>query len=340
MHKRRERYSGKYPKKFALKYKELAKDTDQLEKVKNKGMTPAGTHIPIMVNEIMEVLDIQPNQFGIDATLGFGGHSLEILKRLNHTGHLYSLDIDSIEILKTKKRLFEQGFCESDLTIKHINFKDIDQVLEKDVLADFLMADLGVSSMQIDNPERGFTFKEDGPLDLRLDQATGITASELLMNLTKQEIIQMLETNSDEPYALEIANKIVENKSKGVIHSTKQLYYIIKDALIFLPKEDRQDTIKKTTQRVFQALRIDVNSEMDVLTMFLEKLPFVMKSGGKLAILTFHSGEDRLVKKAFKHYLEIGIFKEISRSVLTPSKDEVFQNPRSRSAKLRWAIVA
>lgn len=340
-HKRRIRYSGKYPKKFEEKYKELnpEKYEDTIEKIIQKGNTPAGMHIPIMVNEIMDFFDIKEGQIGIDATLGYGGHTKVMLEKLSHTGHIYGLDIDKVEIEKTKDRLFSYGYTEKDITIKNMNFKDLDQVIPNDGRCDFILADLGISSMQVDNPERGFSFKHDGPLDLRLNPLKGETACELLMRLTKQDIEQILFENSDEPYAKEVAQKICEKKSYGPIDSTKKLYEIIKETLSFLPKNKREDDIKKTAQRVFQALRIEVNSEFEVLNDFLYALPYVVKPKGKIAILTFHSGEDRLVKKAFKNYLNSGVFGEISENVIRPTTEEIYNNPRAKSTKFRWAIM-
>lgn len=340
-HQRRKRYSGKYPKKYEEKYKELNPDkySETITKVISKGNTPAGMHIPIMVQEIVDFLDIKKGQIGLDATLGYGGHTKVMLEKLNHTGHLYALDIDQIEINKTRERLESYGYLESDITIKNINFRNLDEALPLEVKCDFLLADLGISSMQVDNPERGFSYKHEGPLDLRLNPLQGDPASVLLMQLNKNELAQILVKNSDEPYAMEISTKICEKKSYGVIDTTSKLFETIKEALSFLPKALRESEIKKSSQRVFQALRIEINHEFEALEDFLFKLPFVMKSGGKIAILTFHSGEDRLVKKAFKDYLNEGIFSDICENVIRPSKEEVYNNPRAKSTKFRWAIM-
>jgi len=198
-----------------------------------------------------------------------------------------------------------------------------------------------VSSMQIDNPERGFTFKQDGPLDLRLDPTAGITAAERLRELDEEELAAMLVENADEPHAERIARAITKVFQKGgSIDTTRQLYTVIEGALAFLPAVERAETVKKSCQRTFQALRIDVNSEFEVLYAFLDKLPQVMASGGRVAVLTFHSGEDRLVKKAFKQYLRQGICTEICEEVIRPSAQECFRNPRAKSTKMRWAIFA
>ena len=342
-HKRRVRYSGTHPKKFSEKYKEHnpEKYKDTIEKVISKGSTPAGMHISIMVDEILEVLKIQPGEKGLDATLGYGGHSSKMLEALKGEGHLYSLDIDPIEIVKTKARLEAKGYGEDILTFIRTNFRNIDEVAGEHGKFNFLMADLGVSSMQIDNPERGFTYKHEGPLDLRLDPTKGVSAAERLKELTADEIEGMLIENSDEPYAAEITAVIMsERRKKHEIATTKDLYRVIETALSFIPEKDRKEAVKKSCQRTFQALRIDVNSEFEVLEEFLQKLPTVMESGGRIAILTFHSGEDRLVKQYFKLHQKDGLYSEISKDVIRPSAEECARNGRARSTKLRWAIKA
>lgn len=340
-HKRRIRYKGTHPRKFEEKYKELdpEKYKDDVEKIIKSGKTPAGMHISICVNEILDFLQIKPGQVGYDATLGYGGHTQKMLECLDGRGHIYATDVDPIESEKTKARLASLGYGEEILTIKRMNFADIDKVAPGEKF-DFVLADLGVSSMQIDNPERGFTFKADGPLDLRLDPTSGVTAAERLKELSYNEIAGMLVENSDEPYAERIAREIRRVLNKGdKIETTKQLYAVIAQALSFLPEKERKDAVKKSCQRTFQALRIDVNSEFEVLYAFLDKLPGVMKSGGRIAILTFHSGEDRLVKKAFKEGLRNGVYEDAARDVIRPSAEECFNNPRAHSTKMRWAIV-
>ncbi len=341
-HKRRVRYKGTHPKKFSEKYKEQnpEKYADTIEKVIKKGSTPAGMHISIMVQEILDFLQIRPGQQGLDATLGYGGHSTEMLKCLQGQGHLYALDVDPIEIVKTRERLAARGFGEDILTIKQINFANIDQVAQEAGKFDFVLADLGVSSMQIDNPERGFTYKVEGPLDLRLDPQKGESAAERLRGMDFEEIVGMLAENSDEPYAEEIAEEILKKERRGGIHTTTELREVIEKALSFLPAKEQKEAIKKSCARVFQALRIDVNSEFEVLYSFLEKLPGILKPGGRAAILTFHSGEDRLVKKAFKEGCREGLYEECSKDVIRPSAEECSRNPRARSTKMRWAIKA
>ena len=340
-HKRRVRYSGTHPRNYKEKYKELnpEKYADTISKVIKKGGTPAGMHISICVNEILDFFDIQPGQQGLDATLGYGGHTSKMLEKLQGEGHIYGLDVDPIESAKTKKRLEEKGFGPDILTVKLENFANIDKVAEEAGKFDFVLADLGVSSMQIDNPERGFTYKYDGPLDLRLNPHKGISAAQRLENIREDELEGMFIENSDEPYAAEIAKAIVERNRKGQkITTTLMLKDVIEEALSFIPQKERKEAVKKSCARTFQALRIDVNNEFEVLYDFLEKLPDAMAPGGRVAILTFHSGEDRLVKKAFKALYKQGIFSEIAKDVIRPSAEECNMNPRARSTKMRWAI--
>lgn len=343
VHKRRVRYKGTHPRSYKEKYKELnpEKYADTIDKVIRKGSTPAGMHISIMVKEILDFLQIKPGQKGLDATLGYGGHSREMLKCLNGEGHLYSLDIDPIEIVKTKKRLQDAGFGEDILTVIQKNFAYIDEVAAEYGPFDFLMADLGVSSMQIDNPDRGFSYKFDGPLDLRLNPESGQSAAERLRSVTPDELEGMLIENSDEPYAAEITKEVFKEFRKGnKIETTKRLAEVIEQALVIVPEKERKEAVKKSCQRTFQALRIDVNSEFEVLEAFLEKLPDVMAPGGRIAILTFHSGEDRLVKKSFKRLQKAGVYSEVATDVVRPSAEECAKNGRARSTKMRWAVKA
>ena len=341
-HKRRVRYRGTHPRNFQEKYKELnpEKYREDVEKIIRSGKTPAGMHISIMVEEILDFLQIQPGQVGYDATLGYGGHTRKMLEQLQGQGHLYATDVDPVESEKTRRRLADLGYGPEILTIRRMNFAQVDQVAPGEKF-DFVLADLGVSSMQIDDPERGFTFKQDGPLDLRLDPTSGVTAAQRLRELSGEEIEAMLVENSDEPYAREIARGVMAVfKSGGAIDTTRQLAAVVEEALAFLPAKERKEAVRKSCQRTFQALRIDVNSEFEVLYDFLEKLPGVLKPGGRAAILTFHSGEDRLVKQAFRQGLRDGTYSDAAREVIRPSAQECFQNPRAHSTKMRWAVKA
>lgn len=340
-HKRRVRYKGTHPKRFEEKYKELnpEKYADTVAHVMEKGGTPAGMHISIMVGEILDILKIQPGEKGLDATLGYGGHTRAMLEQLKGQGHIYGLDVDPIESAKTKKRLEALGYGEEIMTVRQMNFADIDKLAEETGPFDFVLADLGVSSMQIDNPERGFSYKFDGPLDLRLNPQAGISAAERLKTIGREELAGMLLENSDEPYAEEIAREITGAIRRGEkAETTKQVRELIEKALAFLPEKDRKEAVKKACARTFQALRIDVNNEFEVLYAFLDKLPHVLAPGGRAAILTFHSGEDRMVKKSFKQYQREGLYSRIAEDVIRPSAEECVRNSRARSTKLRWAV--
>ena len=340
-HKRRVRYSGTHPRNYKEKYKELnpEKYADTISKVIQKGGTPAGMHISICVQEILDFFDIQPGQQGLDATLGYGGHTSKMLEKLQGEGHIYGLDVDPIESAKTKKRLEEKGFGSDILTVKLENFANIDKVAKEAGKFDFVLADLGVSSMQIDNPERGFTYKADGPLDLRLNPEKGISAAERLKQMDMEEIAGMFVENSDEPYAEEIAREIAKrNRKRQYIGTTTGLKEVIETTLSFIPEKERKEAVKKSCQRCFQALRIDVNQEFEVLESFLTKLPGILAPGGRAAILTFHSGEDRLVKYYFKEGKKDGLYSDVANDVIRPSAEECQRNPRARSTKMRWAI--
>jgi len=342
-HKRRVRYKGTHPRNYKEKYKEHQPEKygDTIDRVIQKGSTPAGMHISICVEEILEFLQIKPGMKGLDATLGYGGHSSKMLECLKSDGHLYALDIDPIELPKTRERLLNKGFGPEILTIKQLNFADIDKVIEESGPLDFILADLGVSSMQIDNPDRGFSYKTEGPLDLRLDPKNGISAAERLRKISQPELEGMLIENADEPYANEISKLIISELKKGKkINTTTELQQVIEKALDFLPEKDKKEAVKKSCQRSFQALRIDVNEEFEVLYQFLEKLPDALAPGGRVAILSFHSGEDRLVKKSFKRLLKQGVYSEIAPTIIRPSAEECFKNSRAKSTKMRWAIKA
>ena len=253
--------------------------------------------------------------------------------------HISIMVREIIDFLQIKPG--QTGFGEDILTIRLQNFCTIDEIAKEAGGFDFVLADLGVSSMQIDNPDRGFSFKVDGPLDLRLNPEKGISAAERLAQIDEDELAGMLWENSDEPYAEELAHAIVTERKHGKpIDTTTRLREVIEETLSFLPEKEKKDTVKKTCQRTFQALRIDVNNEFEVLYEFMEKLPGALKPGGRAAILTFHSGEDKLVKKALKQGYKEGIYSEIANDVVRPSAEECAQNGRARSTKMRWAVRA
>lgn len=343
-HKRRPRYAGTHPRRFEQKYKELdpAQHADEVRKVLQRGQTPAGMHRPICVAEILDILDPQPGQVGLDATLGFGGHAQELLARLAPGGRLFALDVDPLELPRTEARLRGLGFDASALVVRRMNFAELPTLLpEAGGGFDFVLADLGVSSMQIDNPARGFSFKVDGPLDLRLDPGSGASASELLQSVTRQGLRELLIENADEPFAVPLAAAL----QGQYLETTAQLAALVRRTLAQalprgMPQAEREAQTKKALQRSFQALRIAVNDEFGVLDRFLELLPGCLKPLGRVAILSFHSGEDRRVKKAFQAGARAGIYARVAPDPMRASFDEQRANPRSSSAKLRWAVKA
>ena len=338
-YKRRPRYAGKHPRKFSEKYKEHApeKYPETLQKVIESGKTPAGTHRPIMVPELLNVLGPRPGMTAVDATLGYGGHTMELLKRIQPGGRLIALDTDPIELPKTEARLRAAGFGVDILTVVHSNFAGLSRVLATQGVggADIILADLGLSSMQIDNPERGFTFKFDGPLDLRMNPNKGRSAANLLADVNVTGLEELLRENADEPRAQLLAKAIVEAQRKTPIKTTRQLGEVVRTAY-----DARREETDATNRRVLQALRIEVNDEFSALETFLRFLPQCLKPGGRVAILTFHSGEDRRVKRFFDEGLRSGEYAEISRGVMRPEPVELRANPRSAPAKLRWAVKA
>jgi 16S rRNA (cytosine1402-N4)-methyltransferase len=330
-HKRRKRYSGKNPRRFEDKYKEHGGDAETMAKVLAAGKTPAGTHRPIMVAEILSVLAPQTGEVAADCTLGHGGHTQEILTRLAPDGKLLGLDADPIELPKTEARLRALGFSDAVFTAHRSNFAGLPQILAAQNLSgvDLILADLGMSSMQIDDPTRGFSVKLDGPLDMRMNPQRGQPASAWLQKIKPEALVEVLENCSDEPNAAQLA-PVLAGKT---FSSTLQLASAVRAAL---PRLGREDT-ELTVRRVFQALRIAVNDEFSALETFLRNLPQCLNPGGRAAILTFHSGEDRRVKKSFEANYVNGVYSEISREVMRPTTAEQHANPRSASAKLRWA---
>ncbi len=330
-HKRRKRYSGKNPRRFDEKYKEHGHDPETIAKVIASGKTPVGTHRPIMVAEILNVLAPQPGEIAVDCTLGYGGHTQEILPKLLPGGKLLGLDADPIELPKTEARLRAAGFDESVFTAHRSNFAGLPQVLATQNIsgADVILADLGVSSMQIDDPARGFSVKLDGPLDMRMNPQRGQPASALLQKTSPAALVEMLVDFSDEPNAATLS-PVLAGKHFA---STLALATTIRAALPRLG----QDAADLAVRRVFQALRIAVNDEFSALDTFLRQLPASLNPGGRVAILTFHSGEDRRVKKSFAAHFSAGLYSEISDEVIRPTAAEQHSNSRSAPAKLRWA---
>ena len=361
-HRRRPRYAGKNPRRFEEKYKERDPQRygETVAKVLASGKTPAGTHRPIMVAEILEALAPRPGELAVDCTLGYGGHAQEILVRLQPGGRLVGLDADPIELPKTEARLRAAGFGPEMLTVVRSNFAGLPKVLAEigarlwlqtqpqragnderaaadaphtaALQADCILADLGVSSMQLDDPARGFSTKGDGPLDMRMNPQRGFPASALLEKTSPGALAKLLVENADEPRATELADAIAGCR----FATTRELADAIRAASPRWKKAESDLTVR----RVFQALRIAVNDEFSALDTLLRYLPACLNAGGRVAILTFHSGEDRRVKKAFELGLRDGIYVEIAREVIRPTPEERRNNPRSSPAKLRWARKA
>jgi len=331
-HRRRPRYKGKNPRQFDEKYKERdpGKYGDTVAKVLASGKTPAGAHRPIMVGEILAQLALQPGNVVADCTLGYGGHSEAILRRIIPGSRLLGLDQDPIELPKTEARLRGLGFGVEQFTAYRTNFAGLPKVLAAESLpgVDCILADLGVSSMQIDDPVRGFSMKLDGPLDMRMNPQRGESAARLLEKTDAAILSHLLRENADEPHAEPIACALAGHK----FDSTMALANAIRAAL------PQVKDVDLSVRRVFQALRISVNSEFSALDTFLRNLHSCLNPGGRVAILTFHSGEDRRVKKAFAAGLRDGLYAAISDEVIRPTSQERHANPRSISAKLRWAL--
>ncbi len=339
--KRRPRYGGTHPRSFQEKYKELDPNRyrSEIQKIVEAGKTPAGSHRPVCLNEILKILAPKPGDLAIDATVGYGGHALEILNRITPGGQLIGFDLDRDELCKTENRIRAAGFLTDSFVSFRANYSHIPQMLSslKNKKAQLLIADLGLSSMQIDNPARGFSYKVAGPLDMRLDPKGDRSATQLLRSVSERALGKILEKNGDEIFAVEIAKAIMERQRKRPIQTTDALVEAIQSGLNTLPPKMQKLVDDKSTRRCFQALRIAVNEEFRSLDLFLKNIPSILAPGGKVAILTFHSGEDRRVKKAFQGGHRAGIYFDIANEIIRPSPEEIYSNPRAKSAKLRWA---
>jgi 16S rRNA (cytosine1402-N4)-methyltransferase len=336
-HQRRPRYRGTHPRRYGEKYKELAPERypDLVAHVRERGQTPAGQHVPILVDESLAVLAPQPGERGVDATLGWGGHAERLLKRISPGGQLLGIDADPIELSKTEARLRRLGVDETALLVRRTNFAGIRAVMDEVGWhdgADFIIADLGVSSMQIDDPARGFSFKVDGPLDMRMNQKRGLSAAEWLERASLETLAAAIDADADEPHARQIATALVAER--GALTTTRALARAVRDALAGRVSGEDADL---SVRRVFQTLRIEVNDEFGVLEALLRQLPGCLRTGGRAVVITFHSGEDRRVKKAFARGERDGVYASISQEVIRASPAEQRLNPRSRSAKLRHA---
>ena len=339
--KRRARYRGKNPRHFHERYKELQPERypDDVAKVISGGKTPAGTHRPVMMAEILSALGPRPGEVAVDCTLGYGGHARALLEAIQPGGRLLGLDADPIELPRTEARLRGLGLPPDSIVLRRMNFAGLPRFLAAEAPegTDLILADLGLSSMQIDDPARGFSFKIAGPLDMRMDPSRGKAASALLSELGESGLARILAENSDEPHAEELAGAILRAHAREPLTTTRALAAVVYEACGRRPRLSGE-TADDAVRRVFQSLRIAVNDEFGALTAFLRTLPACLRPGGRVAILSFHSGEDRRVKSAFKEGLRQGDYVSIAEEVIRPSAEERRDNPRSSSAKLRFAV--
>ena len=339
-HTRRPRYSGKHPRAFDEKYKEHDPEryAEDVEKIVASGKTPAGTHRPIMVAEVLECLRPATGDIAVDCTLGGGGHARAVLERIWPGGRLIGIDADPLELPRTEARLREAGFGPDAFTAQLGNFAGLPKVMAALGIetVDVLFADLGVSSMQLDNPARGFSYKVPGPLDMRMNPTRGEPASRLIERLSEAQLAQLLEENADEPHAEPIARLLKQQP----IATTDALERVLRLGLEAMADDIGAIDPKTSSRRTFQALRIAVNQELSSLDALLRLVPLYLAPGGRVAIMTFHSGEDRRVKKAFQEGQRAGVYSSTAGDVIRPSVEETRANRRAQAAKLRWAVRA
>lgn len=340
VHTRRPRYAGKNPRAFREKYKELNPERypETVDKVRAAGKTPAGTHVPIMVAEVLDCLRPQPGDIAVDCTLGAGGHARAIADRIQPGGRLLGLDVDPLELPRTEEKLRAAGLDAETFVARQANFAGLASAMAGAGFdaADVILADLGVSSMQFDNPERGFSYKGVGPLDMRMNPTRGVPAAQLIADTTEDDLARLLWENADEPHAALIA-RLLKQQPLTTTHAADR---IVRAGLTTaLPRLEKAD-VKMSIRRTFQALRIAVNDEFAVLDALLRSLPHCLAPGGRVAIITFHSGEDRRVKKAFQAGHRTGVYAAVATEVIRSTKAETFANRRASSAKLRWAMRA
>jgi len=359
--RRRPRYSGTHPKRFEQRYKELdpAAYPGMYDHIRMQGRTPAGTHVPVLIEEVIDVLRPQPGDVVADCTIGHGGHAREFIKRIGPTGRLIGLDLDAAQLERTGARLgehateFDADGSESiaaehaRVSLHRSHFAGLGKILAREHVGgcDVILADLGVSSMQIDDPARGFSYKHDGPLDMRMDNRLVRTAADWLARLSLEELTTCLSDFADEPNAARIAEVVVRRRAVQPITQTRELVDAVFEAVGLTSRAWRsrggeQRGALHPAARTFQALRMLVNDELSGLEQFLRVVPYCLREGGRVGIISFHSGEDRRVAQSFADGLQSGANASVAETPIRPSPAEVAANPRSRSALLRWAVRA
>ncbi len=358
--RRRARYSGTHPKRFGDRYKELdqAAYPQIQDHVRAQGRTPAGTHVPVLVEEVLAALRPQPGDLVADCTIGHGGHALEFIQRIGPTGRLIGLDVDAVQLERTAARLAAPvpppdtpsaaatPAVHAPFILHRSHFAGLGKVMGLEGLDgfDIIFADLGVSSMQIDDPRRGFSYKYDGPLDMRMDDRLPHTAADLLARLPADELSAWLVELADEPHAERIAKCIVRARVLKPLARTRQLVDLVFEAKGISRREWRKRPAEQRrlhpAARTFQALRMLVNDELAGLTQLLRIAPYCLRPGGRIGIISFHSGEDRQVETAFHSDSQAGTYADMVGTPIRPTSSEIAANPRSRSAVFRWAVKA
>ena len=291
-------------------------------------------HIPVMLREVIDYLNPGPGKIIVDATLGTGGHSFEILKRITPGGKLIGIDRDEDSLAICRKRLSEfSSSCE----FVHGNFVDLDQILEKLGIdkVDGIVFDLGISTYQLKDPERGFSFQQEGPLDMRLDKSSYISAYDLVNNLNESEISNMLWSFGEERWHNRIARLLVEERRNQPISTTTQLAALVMRAIPYRYRKGYYRIHPAT--RTFQAVRIAVNRELEILETAVKKAVAILGKKAKICVISFHSLEDRVIKHTFRALKADGLIDIVTAKPLTPAPGEVIANPSSRSSKFRVA---
>jgi 16S rRNA (cytosine1402-N4)-methyltransferase len=307
-------------------------------KPRGRRSTPAGEHLPVLLDEVLAVLAPQPGEVVVDGTVGWAGHAAELLKRVGPEGLLIGLDLDAENLPRAEARLHEVGH---PFRLRHGNFAGLPQALASEGVegVDALLVDLGMSSIQVDDSERGFSYRRDGPLDMRMDRSRGRTAAQLLAEIDRDELADALLQLGDEPHSERIVAAIVAARQQKPIRRTSELAEVIRQATSTTDwrlHPSRGKWNLHPAARTFQALRLLVNRELGNLHELLRVLPQCLRPGGRAAVISFHSGEDRLVKAAFREGLRRGHYTLASDEPIRAGERERDANPRSRSAKLRW----